>query len=508
MSRKTLYTLVLLTLTAALAVVGAGGASVLSASKSGGTLKLATQHDITSFDQFQVTDNESIRAISQITEGLFKTDAKGRLQPWLATRDTVSKNGLIHRLTLRSGVVFSNGKPFTSADVRFTLAQAQKSAAWNFLISDVKEVDAPNRQTVVLHLFKPSAALQADLALFAFGIVPSNFAGMTEADFGQHPIGTGAFTLSQWDRGTRVVLQRNPHYWQKGRPFLGRVELIGVPDDNNRITQVLAKQVDVAANPLWPELGRLESASGVHVGQYALARVDELRLNTQKAPFNDIRVREAVSLAIDRQALVKASLSGHGKPTSSFLAPSVPYYAVTPLLTGAQAIAKAKQLMQAAGNPSGSIDLVLASGDAVSNTLAQVIQANLAQIGIQVKLLPLDKSAASSAVHKGNYAANISYLTSDILDPDELASYYVATNGFSTFSNPSTLAQLAQQAAQEQNPASRKALYAAFQHAVTKDYGFIPLQVEPWVYGVSDRVQGFTVNGTGIWDLSAVSLTK
>jgi peptide/nickel transport system substrate-binding protein len=506
MLRRSTEVLALLTIAAAFALAGCGSTSTGKPGR-GGTLKLATAHDITSFDQLKMVDNESIRIISQITEGLYKTDAKGQLRPWLATRDVVSSHRLTHTLALRRGVVFSNGKPLTSKDVKFTLEQAKKSLQWGFIVADLTSISTPDEHTVVLHLKRPSASLHADLALFVNGIVPDNFGGRTQAQFAQHPTGTGPFELGHWDKGTRVVLQRNPRYWIRGRPILHSVELIGVPDDNSRITQLRGKQVDIAANPLWPQLDSLDRAPGVHVGQYALARVDTLELNTKKAPFVDKRVREAVSLAIDRAAIVKASLAGHGQPASSFLAPSIPFYAANPAPPRAQAMAKAKQLMRQAGAPSGTVDLLLFAGDAVASTIGQVIQQDLGQLGIKVKLLTLDQSAVLDRTQKGDYVAAISYLTSDILDPSELAAFYVGTNGFSTFSNPPALAKLAQQASEEQDPAQRGRLYAAMQRGVIDDYGFVPVQVEPWVYGVSDRVHGFAVNGTGIFDLSTVSLS-
>jgi peptide/nickel transport system substrate-binding protein len=506
---RSTYATALLSVTAAIALAACGSASNGTAAKvaGGGTLKVATAHDITSFDQLKMVDNESIRVISQITEGLYKTDGRGQLQPWLATGDTISADGLTHTLQLRPGVVFSDGSPLAAKDVKFTLEQAKKSVQWGFIVANLKAIDAPDDHTVVLHLAKPSASLHADLALFVTGIVRDNFGGRTQAQFAQQPVGTGPFMLDHWDKGTKVVLKRNPRYWRKGSPIVDSVELIGVPDDNSRVTQLRGKQVDVAANPPWPQLDSLNRTPGMKAGVFALARLDTLGLNTKKPPFDDKRVRQAVSLAIDRAAIVKASLSGHGKPASSFLAPSVPFYAAVPGATGAAALAQAKQLIAQAGAPSGTIELLLTSGDAVTSTMGQVIQQNLAQIGLKVKLLPLDGSTEIDRTQTGNYTAAISYLTSDILDPDELASFYVGTNGFSTFSNPPALAKLAAAAAQETDTTKRGALYAEMQRGVIQGYGFIPVQYEPWAWGVSDRVHGFTVNGTGIFDLSTVGLT-
>jgi peptide/nickel transport system substrate-binding protein len=485
---------------------GSGGSPATVAQK-GGTLRVGTVHDITSFDQLKMVDNESIRAISQITEGLYKTDAQGHLQPWLATGDTASDGGLTHTLALRPGVKFSDGKPLTSKDVAFTLEHAQKSVNWGFIVANIKRVATPDDHTVVLHLKKPSASLHADLALFATGIVPADWGGRTEAQFAQKPVGTGPFMLDHWDRGTKVVLKRNPQYWRKGAPVLDSVELIGVTDDNTRVTQLRGGQIDVAQSPPWPQLDPLNQTSGLKAGVYALARLDTLNLNTKQAPFTDKRIRHAVSLALDRAGMVKASLAGHGKPASSFLAPSVPYYAPVAQPTGAAGIAQAKQLMAQAGNPHPTIQLLVTSGDSVANTIAQVVQQNLGQIGITVKLMTLDGTSELDRTQSGKYTAAISYLTSDILDPDELASFYVATNGFSTFSNPPELAKLAAAGAQETDTSKRADLYAQMQKGVTEDYGFVPVQYEPWIWGVSDRVHGFTVNGTGIFDLSKVGVS-
>ena len=154
--------------------------------------------------------------------------------------------------------------------------------------------------------------------------------------------------------------------------------------DNNRVTQLRGKQIDVAASPPWPQLDMLNNTPGLRAGVYALARLDTLELNTKKPPFTDQRIRHAVSLVLNRAGMVKVSLAGRGKPATSFLAPSVPYYSAVAQPTGAAALAQAKQLMSQAGSPHATIDLLVTSGDAVANVVGQVIQQNLAQIGAAV----------------------------------------------------------------------------------------------------------------------------
>ena len=162
--------------------------------------------------------------------------------------------------------------------------------------------------------------------------------------------------------------------------------------------------------------------------------------------------------------------------------------------------------MSQAGNPHPTIELLVTSGDSVANTIGQIVQQNLQQIGITVKLMTLDGTAELDRTRAARHR-RLSYLTSDILDPDELASFYVGTHGFSTFSNPPQLAKLAAAGARATDTGKRADLYAQMQKGVIDDYGFIPVQYEPWIWGVSDRVHGFTVNGTGIFDLSRVGVT-
>ena len=494
------------------AAAGCGGSSDSSGSSSetggqpaarGGTLKLATAHDVTDANQFTLTDNESIRAVSQITEGLYKTDARGQIQPWLAIDDKVSADGRVHTFTLRPDVVFSDGKPMTSADVKFTLDTSRSGETFGFLLSGVKSVEAPARDRVVLRLERPSAALHAVLALFINGIVPKDFGGRSEQQFAQRPVGTGPFMLARWDKGSRFVLDRNPRYWDDRRPLLDRVELIGVPDDNSRVSQLRGKQVDIAVSPPWPQIKSLDSTAGLRVGTYAPSQLYAVALNTKEPAFADPRIREAISLALDRPAMIKASLAGNGQPATSFLAPSVPF-AWGPPAQAAQ-LERARALIeQAGGPPAGDIELILRSGDGVSNTVAQVLQQDLGKIGLRVKLVPLDQAAQLEKYDKGDYTMTMTGMTSDILDPSELVSYYVVSEGFTTGVDTRSVAVLATQAEREADDAKRGELYRQLQQEVHDKYSFVPLQFAPWVYGISDAIEGFAVNGTGIPDLSVV----
>ena len=191
----------------------------------GGNLVIARTADSQSMNNTTVFDNESIWIFEQIMQPLYTVTPNGKgVQPWLATSYTVSPDKKTYTFTLRKGVKFSNGKPMTSADVKFSIDQASAAAkGWGYINTAIKSVSAPSPGTVVVHLKYPWAPLLADLSLFSNAIVPANYGGQTENQFYQHPIGTGPFKWDYWHKGSALKLVRNPYFWQKGKPYVDSV---------------------------------------------------------------------------------------------------------------------------------------------------------------------------------------------------------------------------------------------------------------------------------------------
>ncbi len=222
---------------------------------------------------------------------------------------------------------FSNGKPMTSADVKFSIDQASAAAkGWGYINTAIKSVAAPSPQTVVVNLKYPWAPLLADLSLFSNAIVPANYGGQTETEFYQHPIGTGPFKWDYWHKGSALKLVRNPYFWQPGKPYLSSVTWTDVPSDNTRELQLKGGQAQVDEFPAWSTVSSLKATSGITMNLFNSTRTDYLAFNELAKPFQDVHVRRAISLAIDRNALVKAVLFGNGTPANSLFPPQVPYY--------------------------------------------------------------------------------------------------------------------------------------------------------------------------------------
>jgi len=420
---------------------GTGGSA--GAPVHGGNLVFAAVQDAQSMNATTVFDNNSIWIFEQIFQPLYTVtnDGKG-VMPWLATGYKVSANKKVYTFTLRPGVKFSNGKPMTSADVKFSIDQNRKAAkGWAYLDTAIKSVQDPTPGTVVINLKYPWAPILADLSLFANGIVPNNYGGQTEAQFYTHPIGTGPFKWDYWHKGSALKLVRNPFYWQAGKPYLNSITWTDVPNDNTRQLQLKGGQAQIDQTPAWSTVASLKATSGINMHLFNSTQTNYLAFNELRKPFQDAHVRKAISLAIDRNALVKAVLFGNGKPANSLFPPQVPYY--DPSTPGYQLnLAAAKAQMAQSSVPHGfSTTILIAAGNSDYLTISTILQAELKPLGIKVNIQQLDPNTANANFQAQKYDMSLTLWTMDIPDPDELATFAVdptsgAKSFFTSYNNP------------------------------------------------------------------------
>jgi peptide/nickel transport system substrate-binding protein len=498
---------------------GAGGGSGTGASSSskpvyGGNLVIDRSNDAVSMNKTTTFDNSSIYVMEQIMEPLFTVSDNGKtVEPWLATGYTVSANKLTYTIKLRSGVKFSNGQPMTAADVKFSIDQdtATGATGWGYINSAIKQVVAVNPGTVQIDLKYPWAPILADLSLFSNGIIPNNYAGESETAFYNHPIGTGPFEWDVWKKGQYIKLVKNPHYWQSGKPYLNSVEFEVVPDANTRELQLEGDQADVDTFPDWSTFATLKSTPGITATAFPSTEIDYLAFNEHVAPFNDVHVRQAISDAIDRKALVNAVLFGNGKPGNSLFMPGLPYYDAT----GGETynLAAAKQALAESSKPHGfTTTLLIASGNANEATVAQIVQSELKPLGITVNIDQQDPTTAHASLEADKYAMAYSIWTMDIPDPDEWTSFAVDPSGgaqsaFTFYDNP-TVISLNKQAEQTIDTTKRAALYTQLQQLTSQDAFAAYLYYPPYAYATSDNVHGFFVTPLGNFHLEDVYKTS
>ncbi len=494
---------------------GSGGGSAASGKPvHGGDLVIANNADAQSMNNTTVFDNDSIWIFEQIFQPLYTVtnDGKGTI-PYLATSYKMSANKKKYTFTLRKGVEFSTGKPMTSADVKFSIDQNRKAAqGWGYIDTAIKSVQAPSPDTVVINLKFPWAPLVADLSLFCNDVVPNNYGGETEAQFYQHPIGTGPFMWDSWHKGSALKLVRNPHYWEPGKPYLDSVTFTDVPSDNTRELQLKGGQANIDEFPAWSTVASLKSTPGVTMNLFNSTQTNYLAFNENVKPFQDVHVRRAISLAINRAALVKAVLYGNGKPANSLFPPQVPFYDAN--AGGLQYNpAQAKAEMAKSSVPKGfTTTILIGSGNSDYQTISTILQSELKPLGINVKIQQLDPNTANTNEQSLKYDMTLTLWTMDIPDPDELATFAVdpksgAKSFFTAYNNPAVV-KATHKAEITTTPSARQTLYNQVQTQSAADAFMAYLYYSPYPYATSTKVHGFFVTPLGNYHLENVWLSK
>ena len=509
-------------------VVGAVGKGQVTPTKSrlvahtaiqrGGTLIFDRVQDIVSLDPTQVTDNESIWADECIFEPLFAATPNGKsLVPDMATSYSLSANKLSWTFNLRKGVKFSNGQEMTSADVKFSIERvgAKASNPWAFINAAIKNISTPSKYQVVVTTKTPWAPLQADMALFANGVIPNNFAGESATTFWNHPIGTGPFVVKQWVKGSELKLVRNAHYWQAGKPYLAGVNFVTVPDDNTRLLQLESGAAQIDEFPAWSQISELQSKPGITTKLFTSSWTQFLGFNEQYAFFKDVHVRRAISYAIDRAAIVKSVLYGHGTVANSQVTPALWDY--NPKNPGIQFnLAQAKKEMALSKYPKGfAVKLLVGSGNQNELTMGQIVQSELAPLGITVTLQEVNGAQENTLQSNSQFQMSFLYDTTDIIDPDELMTF-AAVGGsgaqgthaeFTNYNNPQ-VDSLVAKAEGVFSQAARMKIYNQIQLILAQDPPMAYLFYQPFAYSFTSKLHGFSVYPTGNYHLENVWLSK
>ena len=481
--------------------------------KTGGTLTFARSVAPTQLDPANSIIAGDVYTLDKIFEPLYITSAAGQLTPWLATGYTTSPDHLTWTFQLRSGVRFSDGTPLTADDVVWSIAreQANSDGPLSFLDAAIKKIKPDGDNAVVFTLSQPWAPFLSDISVFANAVLPKNFGGKSEKAFFQNPVGTGPWLLPSWTPDSNLTLKKNPNYWQSGKPYLDSVTINYVSDQNQQLLQLTGGQAQVIDNVPPSNVASLKGNSNLVLGEYPAWQVDLLVFNEQLPQFKDVHVRRAIAQAIDTQKLVEATSFGTAKPGGTLFPPSLQYSdPSTPVLGYNLAAAKA-ELAKSAFPKGFDTKLLISGGVQKWSEFAQIIQAALKPLGINVSITSLDHAAFESTFQKYDYDMFIDYAINDISDVDEMASFNLdykdggSKSYWSSYNNPAVIS-LVHQAESEFDPSKRAALYAQIQAKVAQDVPFVALDYPPYIYATSANVKGFAVNPGGAYRLEDVWL--
>jgi len=375
-------------LAACSALVFVAAAQETPAPSYGGELVVAIAAEPPGWDPTVSTSQEIPRVVyHNVYEGLVRFDRNGEIVPALAESWTVSKDGRSVRFQVRRGVRFHDGTPLRLADVvaKFERAMDPDSGHTNSgYYQAIEAVVADERaHTVTFQLSEPRRSLLYDLARPDSIIYPAGSAGTQRS----RPVGTGPFRFAAYREGAEVRLERFEDYYLEGVPFLDAVSFRIIGDPNTRFAGLRAGDVDLIGTSLAPEqflqLGsdpELKGAEGTATTEITVA------MNNARPPFDDLRVRQAITHAIDKRAIVDGAMFGLGTVIGTHMSPAEPYYVD---LTGTYPYdpERARELLAQAGYPDGfEVSFELPEPYNIERRSGQVIAQQLSEVGIDVDL--------------------------------------------------------------------------------------------------------------------------
>jgi len=441
-------------------------------------------------------------------------------QPYLAKSWEVSEDGLSVTLNLQEDATFHDGEPIKSSDVAFSVEVIKAHHPFKSMFAPVTSVDTPDEHTAVLNLAHPHPALMLAMSGQLMAIIPEHIYGDGQ-DPKNHPrnnedvVGSGPFKLVEFKPGEHVIMERYDGYWEEGLPYLDRIVARIIPDSSARAIALQNGEIQLSTFEAEPTIvNRIREAEGLSVsndGYGGIGPIDWLAMNTTRGPLKDEKVRQAIAYAIDKNFIMKAVMRGTAKDALTGVHPDSPLYNANVNAYDLD-LDKANALLDEAGFPMEdgkrfdiTMELVPFPG---YRPQTEYIKQALSKVGIVVtiesvpdfpswaKLMgTMDFDMSLDSVYNWGdpvIGVNRTYMSSNIAK-----GVWSNTQGYSN----SRVDELLEAAAQENDQAKRKELYAEFQQIVNEDMPIYYLNAVPMHTFYSDKVQNPPT--TGIWSTSS-----
>ena len=361
------------------------------------TLVVADQYDATTFDPVRHNDYPSSRACHQVYDTLIFLDDDGAFLPGLAEKwEFVSDTS--YKMTLRKGVKFHNGEELKAEDVKFSLERATTDLGAHIKTysQDLDNVEIVDDYTVILHLKKVNVPFFASLAHSWGSIVNKKEVEAQGENYGTPAgtaVGTGPFKFVRWKKSDRYTLERFDDYWGEKAKFKTFV-LRSIPEPTARTVGLETGEVDIAYPIINNDISRIEENEGLVLQRKPLASTTYMGFNTTKKPFDDPRVRNAFSAALDTVGIQKAVFRGVGKTPRTLIPSGIKYSIDADLPVHARDVEAAKKLFAEAGVDPKGLKIEIWTNERKERVdMATIIQAQLQELGIEAKIKVLEWGA-------------------------------------------------------------------------------------------------------------------
>lgn len=400
------------------------------APSSGGTaasarndMKVGMATEPVTLDPHNTFDPTSLMAISNVFDSLLVVDKTGEEVMRLATGYTLSDDGLTYTINLQEGVTFQSGRPFNAASLKANMERARETPYWVSRLEMYTECNIIDDYTVEIKLSEPFSPFIRCVGTLCIADIDA-LNEMGEEAFGRSPVGTGPYQVSEWVSGDKLVLEAFPDYFMGAAP-IQQLEMRIIPDSSSMLIALENGEIDVGLDFASIDLASIEANDALSLYTVPTTLVESLIENCEKEPFNDARVRRALAMCVDKQAIIDVAFNGHANIADQPITPAYIGY-VQDYVPVERDIEGAKALLAEAGYPDGFTTTISAS-EGFRKQAAEIIQTNLADIGITAEIELLEFGTMLDKGAEGDFDLMILDLGSIMLE-----TYYMMLYNYST----------------------------------------------------------------------------
>lgn len=500
-------------LVAALVVTLLSGCGGNSSSGDGKTLTIANDADAISLDPMGSNDNASSKINLQIYEGLFDISGDGEVIPLLCeTYDVKSDTEYVFHL--KKGVKFHNGDEMKASDVVFSLKRACESPNVLHLFNTIKpeSIKAVDDYTVSIELKEPFAGILNAFMHPGGSILCEKVVKEAEANggYGQEPIGTGPFKLDSWSKANAINMSAFEDYHGE-RAKVDKLIFKIIPEATNRVIELESGGADIAYEIQPIDIKKVEENDDLKLYQALDYGTTYLGFNTQKAPFDNPKVREAISYAIDMPGIIDKVWLGVGQVATNAVPPTLRYSIANEYKARERDVEKAKKLLEEAGYADGFACELATNERPQRVDMATIIKEQLAEVGIEVTVKVMEWSAYNDHLKNARQDMFEIAWIADTPDPDTFLfpcfhSSAKGEGGNYIYLEDDELDGLLEAGRKELDDSKRAEIYRKAQERIHEITAWIPQYNQEITVGANKRVKGLELNPFGYFKLNKVSL--
>lgn len=380
-------------------ISGCSNSDTSSKSSPSDDITIGVNANFVSMDPHDTNDTLGYSVQKGVLEGLVGFDKEMNLIPKLALEYEANDEATEFDFILREDVEFHDGTPFDAEAVKINidrLADPSNNLKRHSMASVVDEVIVVDEYHVKVILNEPFGAMLNNFAHPSMMMHSPKSLEEKGKDVGLHPIGTGPFTFKEWDSSDEITIEKYDNYWRDGYPKVDSITFKPVPENGSRIAMLQTGEADFIYPVPTEQAESIGEEDGIDVVVDESIVTQYFSMNTLKEPYSDVRVRQAINYAIDKEAFVNVVLDGYGTPLDSIVAPKVQYYA--PQTQYDYDIEKAKKLLTEAGYADGFKTTIWSANSSSAIKASEFIQQQLAQIDVEVEVVPMESGTLSDSL--------------------------------------------------------------------------------------------------------------